>query len=241
MRLIGKAGYDFVFIDTQHTSFNWETLADFCDMARASGVIPILRPYDKTPALAQRMLDIGAMGLLYPDVDTGAEAQALLRGAKYSPEGTRGMTGRGQAVTDYTQSGKLSSGDVRRFVNDNVLFSIQIENAEAVENIDEILSGGGIDVVEVGRGDLSTSYGHPSETRHPKVLAALDKIIESCARHGAAAGAGCYSLEDSEDMVARGMRWLTYATDRQILQTGYNDGFKLLSSLVDTHGKKAGQ
>lgn len=239
MRIIATAGFDFAFIDTSHSSFSWETLGDFCDMGRACGVMPIIRPYERHPGLAQRFLDIGGMGLLYPNVTSGAEAQELLRGAKYEPEGIRGATGRGGPSTDYTRSGKLKQADVRKHVNDNVLFAIQVESAHAVDTLDDILAGGGIDVVEVGRTDLSTSYGVPSEIRHPKVLAALDKIVAACARHGAAPGAGCYSVEDAEDMVARGFRWLTYSTDRQILLKAYNEGYELISSIIQRRAQAA--
>jgi 4-hydroxy-2-oxoheptanedioate aldolase len=238
MRILAEAGLDFAFIDTTHSALSWETVHDICDMARASGIAPIIRPYDRSPGEAQRLLDIGGMGLLYPDIEDGDEVRRLRSYAKYEPEGIRGATGRGGPSTDYTRPGKLSQAEVRGHVNNNSLFAVQVESVHAVDTLDEILEGNGVDVVEVGRTDLSTSYGVPSDIRHPKVLAALDKVVATCARHGVTPGAGCYTQEDSEDMVARGFRWLTFSTDRQVLQRAYRDGRTMLANLVEKRGGK---
>jgi 2-keto-3-deoxy-L-rhamnonate aldolase RhmA len=240
MRILANAGYDFVFIDISHSSFSLETVGDMCDLARASGVVPIVRPYDTTTGLAGRLLDMGAMGLIYPHVEKASEIARLHGAMKYEPVGYRGATGRGGANTDYTSSGELSQTSVREFANENTLLAIQIEDRESVERLDEILDGKSVDVVEVGRSDLSASYGVPSDIRNPLVLAALDKVIEACDRYGAAPGAGCYSVEDATDMVSRGMRWLTYSSDRRILASAYGEGYRLLAGLVQQSQEKKG-
>lgn len=235
MRMIAAAGFDFVMIDLSHTSFSWGTLGQFCDMARASGLVPIVRPYDRTAEIANRVQDVGAMGLMYPHVESRKEVEELLEYIKYPPEGSRGATGRGGASTDYQRYGSMSGTDVKQFINDNTLFAIQLESKEAVDRIDEILEGGGIDVAEVGRNDLSASYGHPYEIRHPDVLEAVDRVIEASIRHGVTPGAGCYGKEDAADMIARGMRYLTYTNDRNILTEAYTTGNKLLRDLIEEH------
>jgi 2-keto-3-deoxy-L-rhamnonate aldolase RhmA len=238
MRILSEAGYDFAFIDTTHSALTFDILNDMCDMARACGIAPIVRPYDRSPGEAQRLLDVGAMGLLYPDIEDGEEVRKLRSFAKYAPEGVRGATGRGGPSTDYTRPGKLKQDEVRQHVNDNTLFAVQVESKHAVETLDEILDGNGVDVVEVGRTDLSTSYGVPSDIRNPIVLAALDKIVATCAKYNVTPGAGCYTPEDTEDMVARGFRWLTFSTDRQILQRAYREGHATLSALIAKRGGK---
>jgi 2-keto-3-deoxy-L-rhamnonate aldolase RhmA len=201
-------------------------------MARASGLIPIVRPYDRSPEVANRIQDVGAMGFMYPHVETRAEIEEILECIKYPPLGHRGATGRGGASTDYNKSGEMSGTELKDFINDNTLLAIQIESKEAVENIDALLEGGGVDVAEIGRNDLSTSYGHPYEIRHPEVLEAVDHVIASAKKHGVTPGAGCYSTEDAEDMVRRGMRYLTYSNDRNILNDAYTSSHNLLRGLI---------
>jgi 2-keto-3-deoxy-L-rhamnonate aldolase RhmA len=198
--------------------------------------VPIVRPYDRSPEIANRIQDAGAMGFMYPHVESRKEVEEILGFIKYPPAGTRGATGRGGASTDYRRSGSMSGTEVKEFINENTLFAIQIESAEGVENLEKIIEGGGIDVVEVGRNDLSTSYGHPYEIRHPVVLDAVDRVIEVCKRHGITPGAGCYSREDADDMVRRGMRYLTYTNDRNILTEAYTNGHKMLQEMIDQHG-----
>lgn len=236
MRMIAAAGFDFVMIDQSHTSFSFDVLGGLCDMARASGLVPIVRPYDRTHELANRIQDIGAMGLLYPHVETRGEVDELLGYVRYPPAGTRGATGRGGASTDYQRFGTMSGTEVREFMNENTLFAIQVESAEAVDNIEEIISGGGIDVVEVGRNDLASSYGHPYEMRHPEVLEAVDRVIAACKANGITPGAGTYGREDAEDMIRRGMRYLTYTNDRNILTEAYTQGNKMLREIIAETG-----
>jgi 2-keto-3-deoxy-L-rhamnonate aldolase RhmA len=232
MRIIAASGFDFAFIDLQHSSFGWEMLADMCDTARAAGLIPLVRPYDHSPLLTNRIQDVGAMGVIHFDITERSQVDVLVDAIRYPPLGNRGSTALNSATMDY-RSGPGS--EVKAFITDNTMLVIQIESAEAVENLDRILDGGGVDVVEVGRADLSTSYGVPMDIRHPRVLTALDAVVAACGRHGVAPGAGCYSDEDAADMIRRGMRWLTFSTDRQILTSGYASGNKLLRSLVERH------
>jgi 4-hydroxy-2-oxoheptanedioate aldolase len=224
-------------IDLSHTSFSFDVLGGLCDMARASGLVPIVRPYDRTPEVANRIQDVGAMGLLYPHVESRQEVDELLGYVKYPPLGSRGATGRGGASTDYRRFGSMSGIEVREFMNENTFFAIQIESAEAVDNIEEIIAGGGIDVVEVGRNDLASSYGHPYEMRHPTVLEAVDRVIAACTANGTTPGAGTYGREDAEDMIRRGMRYLTYTNDRNILTEAYVNGNTMLREIIAAHGE----
>jgi 4-hydroxy-2-oxoheptanedioate aldolase len=238
MRMIAAAGYDFVMIDLSHTSFSIQTIGGLCDMARASGLVPIVRPYDRSPELANRLQDVGAMGFMYPHVETRAEVEEIISFINYPPVGTRGATGRGGPSTDYQKGGAMSGAELKDFINANTIFCVQIESKEAVEALEEIVEGGGIDVVEVGRNDLATSYGHPYEIRHPEVLEAVDRVIEVCKARGITPGAGCYGREDAVDMVAKGMRYLTHTNDRNILNDAYTSGHTMLRELIEQGGGK---
>lgn len=229
MRWIASAGFDFVFIDTEHSDFSWETVGTMCDMARASRLVPIVRPYDLDGPLANRFQDIGAMGLMYHDVTSREQVERILRWMRYPPRGTRGSSSHGAAM-DYVVG---PGAEIKQFIDDNTILLIQIESRAGLENIDSILEGGGIDIVEIGRGDLSTALGVPLEVRHPSVLEAIDEIAAACRRHGVAVGVNCASLDDADDMIRRGVRCVSFSNERRLLLEAYRDAIGAIRRLAE--------
>lgn len=219
VRIIAAAGFDLVLLDLEHSSFSAETIADMCEMARAAGLVPVVRPYLTSADLAHRLQDLGAMGLMFPGVSGRTQVDEFRRWMRFPPAGTRGHTDT-NAGQDYMA---LAAGTAKHLMDDAAMLVVQVESAEAVGRIDEILDGGGIDIVEIGRGDLSTDLGVPGELRHPRVLAAVDRVIAACARGGAAAGVSCGSTQDATDMMQRGVRCVNFSTDRRIMALAYND------------------
>ncbi|MBU6422887.1 MAG: hypothetical protein KGQ88_02495, partial [Chloroflexi bacterium] len=206
VRLIAAAGFDMVFIDMEHSSFDWQTVGDMCELARAEGIAPIVRPYDRTGPLVNRVQDLGAMGLVFHDVTSRAEVDELLRIVRYPPDGHRGVSAGGPAVDYRTGDGKT----LQAAVNAHTLLAIQVESAAGVDGLDGILRGGGVDLVEIGRADLSTSLGVPLQPRHQRVLDAVDRVVSVAVKHGVAVGVTAASPEDAEDLIRRGVRSLGY-------------------------------
>jgi len=235
MRLIAGAGYDFVFIDMEHSSFSFETINDMCDMARSVGLVPVVRPYSHDPALGNRILDIGAMGLMYFDVESREQVDGFVRAMHFPPAGTR-QNSRGSAF-DYQP---IRGAESYRFVDENTMLVIQLETLEAIENIDNILKGGGVDVVEIGRSDLCIALGVPGQREHPKVLEVVDRAIAGCRRHNVTPGCGSDSLEDAQSMIRRGMRYVFYGTnDLSILGRVYRQGHEALTSFAAAQASAA--
>jgi len=228
MRMIRAAGYDFVTIDMEHSSFSLETISDMCELAHAIGLVPVIRPDSHSRFLGNRLQDLGALGLMQFDIRTRSEVDEILDWMRYPPDGSR------PAFTAAFSGTKGKSGQaVNSSANANMLLVIQVESQHAVEKIDDILLGGGIDVVEVGRSDLSTSYGVPGQRNHALVLEAVDRIVAACQRHGVAVGAGCTSQEDAEDMIRKGVRYLMYpASDFGVLKNTYQEGNRMLRHLT---------
>jgi 2-keto-3-deoxy-L-rhamnonate aldolase RhmA len=226
--MIADAGYDFVSIDMQHSSLSMETVADMCAMARGTGLTSVVRPYSPDAALGNRIQSLGAGGLMHPDVHGRSEVERLLGWMRYPPAGTRGsFTG----MTSMSEIGPPE--DINAVLNSEMLLVIQIERREAVETIDEILDGGGVDVVEVGRNDLAQSYGHPGERRHPEILEAVEAVVAACTRHNCAAGAGCDSPDDIAMMIGLGVRYLIYPSgDFSLLRRAYADASEVARSCM---------
>lgn len=228
IRVIAAAGYDFVLIDMEHSSLSIEVVSDMCEMARGLGLVPLVRPYSRDSGVGSRLLDVGAMGLMHFGVNTRQEVREFMDWMRFPPDGSRGQTG--GAAFDYQTSPSL---EANQFVNDNIMLVIQIETKEAVERIDEILEGGGVDVVELGRSDLSKSYGVPGQRRHEMVLGAVDKVAAACKRRRVSLGLAPDSAEDAEDLVKRGARCLFHPRDLEILTRAYREGNAMLRAAAE--------
>lgn len=228
IRMIQAAGFDFAFIDMEHSDLSWESMGDLCLMARACGVTPIVRPYSPDPHLVQRVLDLGAMGVMLADIDDPEQVRALRRAALYPPIGERGST-----VWAAPQDYQLVRGAaMKQHIDEHMLLAIQIESRRAVEAVDEILDAGEIDLVEVGREDLSTSYGVPLQTRSGVVMEALDRVIEACRRRNVAVGVNSVNMDEVGDLLRRGVRCISYSSDRRILLHAYYDIVQKLHGLA---------
>ncbi len=226
-RMIAAAGFDFVFIDTQHSPFSIENVATLCEVARACGVVPIVRPFQQEQGFINRLQDVGAMGLMVPDITSRAEVDRLRGWLHYPPAGTRGAS-YGSASYDYVLG---APRDLTPIADANTMLTIQIESRAGAEAIDAILAGGGVDLVEIGRNDLSASYGFPGQIDHPEVVAAIDAIIAACKAHGVAAGVNCISMDDARAIAARGVTCLSYSTDKRILTEAYHGIMRHLSAI----------
>jgi staphyloferrin B biosynthesis citrate synthase len=179
VEMIGCAGYDFVILDTEHTLVDPQGLENLIRAAEAVGLTPFVRVPESDPGAILRVLDAGAMGVVVPHIRSRSDVDAAVRAARYAPAGMRSLNGgRGPGF------GLIDLTEYVRLANEEVMIIAMIEDAEGVEALPEILSGGaggGIDLVLEGAADLSQSYGVPWQTRHPTVTAALRRIHGICA------------------------------------------------------------
>jgi 4-hydroxy-2-oxoheptanedioate aldolase len=174
-------------------------------------VIPLARVPWNDPAHVMKILDAGAYGVICPMINTAAEAEALVRSCRYAPRGARSW-GPVRAL--------ISAGaDYGDHANDEILVIPMIETAEAVENIDAILTVPGVDAAYVGPADLSLTLGRtpkPDQT-DPLVLDALRIIAAACERHRKIAGIHNETPAYSLEMIAMGYRFITLGSDRRFL------------------------
>jgi 2-dehydro-3-deoxyglucarate aldolase/4-hydroxy-2-oxoheptanedioate aldolase len=227
VQLAAAAGLDFIIIDTEHGAFNTETVADLIKLARAAGVIPIVRVIAGAYEHICPRLDAGAGGVLVPRVSSAEAVRQAVRVSKYPPAGIRGIiTLKGQ--TDYVIP------DLRKVVQEKNAQNFiipQIELREALDRLDEIVSVEGIDAVLVGPCDLSVSLGRPGELTRPEQTKAIERVIESCRRHGVAPGIAVGGIAPAKEWIARGMRLVCCQTDVMILATAFNQITKELRAV----------
>jgi 2-keto-3-deoxy-L-rhamnonate aldolase RhmA len=149
---IANSGFDFTWIEMQHSPLTYEDVARMIYACRGSSAMPFIRVPDATESDIQKATDIGALGIIVPTVDTVEKAQAAVRWSKYPPLGRRSV-GAGQY-------GALWGDDYRKTANDNMLVVIMIETPIGVENAAKIADIPGIDVIFAASTDLGNFSGY---------------------------------------------------------------------------------
>jgi 4-hydroxy-2-oxoheptanedioate aldolase len=206
-----ECGYDIVLIDREHTLLNTETILEQIRLARALGIPVMVRAADASYHEINRMLDQAPDGLFVPRIRSRAEAEAVVRTVRYAPQGQRGLGGSTCPTGKYM--GWPTVVDQIEFVNQNLVVGIQIETAEALADLDGILSVPGLDVAVVGNDDLSMGMGIPGQLDHPEYVAAVMRVIAACERHGVLPGIACGDPARLRFWKDRGMRLFWSACD----------------------------
>jgi len=181
--MVGQAGFDFVVIDLEHGS---GTEADVLHQLQAlehTGTKSVVRVEGHARQRSHRVLDLGAHGIMFPRVNTAAEAEACVAALRYPPLGVRGVAsmnraaGFGVTFKDYVATHK-----------DKLLGVVQVETVESVEHVDEIAAVDGADVLFIGPLDLTTSLGVLGQFDHPDFIAALERTAAAAKKHGKTTG-----------------------------------------------------
>ncbi len=231
-RIYAAAGFDFVFIDMEHTPFSLETVADLVRAAHQAGIVPIVRVPQAESVWIARVLDNGAQGIIVPRVNTPRQVEDIVSWTRYPPLGIRGF-----ACTDAQTGGQsISPREFIDKVHEHTLVVIQIERCEAVENLDAMLSVPGVDVACLGYMDLSVEMGIPGVVDHPRMVAAIDRIVTVAAQKNVAAGIISPDLQTVAQWVERGMRFVSYATDVILLRTAATNAVERLRALRGAGG-----
>lgn len=218
VRMAAAAGLDYVLIDLQHSVFGLETVADMCEVARAAGIAALVRPGAVSQDTINQLLDVGVDGLMLHDVTSRAQLEESVRQTRYAPDGTRGISVGGPA-SNY-RPGAIDA-DLLRTTNEAQIVIAQIESQAGLDELESILESTGLDVIEIGRQDLSISLGVPGATAHPTVEAAVDTVIEACRSRKVAIAMAAGSVEEARRLVERGVAMVTWRTDKAILLDSY--------------------
>ena len=190
VELFGAIGYDFVMIDCEHGPMNLDEVEHMVRAAEVFGITPITRIPNHEDSTILRFLDRGVQGIIVPHVNTGAEAEAVARAARYHPDGHRGMAG----GRDHDYGVAVSREQSTRWINSQLLVIPMIEETKAVENLDAIVKVSGVDVLHVASGDLGQSMGNPGAAA---VRAAMREVIPRIRAGGKLVGVGGNSPADA--------------------------------------------
>lgn len=208
--ILADAGFDWLFIDGEHGPLQTQ---DILAMLQAVG--------DRTPCLVRvpaageaaikTVLDLGAEGIIVPQVNTAEQAANVVQWARYAPQGSRGVGlarahGYGRRFKEYVET-----------ANDRTVVVVQAEHIQAVENIEAIVKVPGVDAVLLGPYDLSASLGKMGQIDDPTVVAAIDRVTEVCQRAKMPLGYFGVTAAAVQPFIERGYTLITAGVDSLML------------------------
>jgi 4-hydroxy-2-oxoheptanedioate aldolase len=205
--VMAHQGFDSLTVDMQHGVVDYQTGVSMLQGISTTGVIPFARVPWNDPARLMKILDAGAYGVICPMINTREQAEALVQACKYPPRGFRSW--------GPVRASLYMGTDYGDHANDDVVVMPMIETAEALKNLDDILSVPGVDAIYVGPSDLSLALGCKPrlDQTDPPVVEAQQTIMKACKKHGVVAGIHNATAAYAVKMIAEGYQFVTLASD----------------------------
>jgi len=177
--MAAACGFDAIYVDMEHSPASFETASMLAIAARGAGIHAIARVPSHHAHDATRLLDGGASGLLFPHVNSAAEATEIVRSCCFPPRGTRSMIG----ATPSLGYRSMKARDQMRALEDQLFIIAMVETPEGVANADAIAAVDGIDMVLVGTADLSATLGIPADFTNPRIADCVKQVSEACQKN----------------------------------------------------------
>ena len=212
LRLAAGAGLDWIFIDTESVCPSPDRLSAMLGYAQFTGLPAVVRIPELSKAETGRILDLGAAGLICPDVRSAAEAEELVRLSKYAPEGQRGVA-LDRPHTRYQAGGAAEKLRYMAEANRRLVLICQIESREGLARVEEIAAVPGVDGLLIGPNDLTQAMGIFGQTDHPDFLEAVRRICRAARSRGKAVGMSCGSAAACRPWAELGIRFFQVGTD----------------------------
>ncbi|MEM6663735.1 MAG: aldolase/citrate lyase family protein [Pseudomonadota bacterium] len=214
-QLLVHAGCEYALYDMEHTGVGLETMKAQVSYCRGLPITPMVRvPRGEYQFLA-RALDIGMRGVMIPMVESREEAEAIAGACRYPPMGRRGAAF-GFAHDDFIADPAATIAKA----NAETLVIAQIETERGLENVDEIASTTGIDVLWVGHFDLANFLGIPGEFQNPVFIDAVKATVAAARRHGKGLGFMPADAAWAAEYKGYGFNMLAVGTDHGLLMQG---------------------
>jgi 2-keto-3-deoxy-L-rhamnonate aldolase RhmA len=207
-------GFDFLWIEMEHSPITLETARNMILATRGLKAVPFTRVPVNELWTAKRVLDIGSLGVMFPFTSTPELARQAVAACKYPPEGLRG-SGPGLATLRWP-----APEGYHQFANRNVMVIVIIEQARAVEQIDEIAAIPGIDVLFIGTSDLSYSLGVGGQVKHPRVEQAVQRVISAAKSYNIPVGRPAATAELVQKYIEEGFLFFQAPSDLVLFGAG---------------------
>jgi 4-hydroxy-2-oxoheptanedioate aldolase len=210
--IAGLAEMDFVIIDWEHGSLSRESAMHMVRATASTGISPVVRVRENSPLAIQEALDVGAVAVQIPHVSEKEAALSACQAARFYPRGHRGLNPYIRSASYYAQT----AAEYLKDANEDVVVIGQIEGADGVRNLSEILTVPGLDVIFLGPYDLSQSLGIPGQLDHPRLIEAMKQVIEVAGRTGIVVGTFADSPDRALSWIKLGVRYVAVSTDSEI-------------------------
>jgi 4-hydroxy-2-oxoheptanedioate aldolase len=219
---LGHSGYDFVMVDLQHGENNLDSVQVMLQALSSTPATPMVRVPANVPMYIQRVLDLGAYGVVVPLVNNRAQAEAVVASVRYAPKGARSwgpVRGANNAAADsYAKSAQEH------------LTLVMTDSAEGLANAREIMAVDGVDGCFVGPADLNISLGHSPDLPavHEETEAGINAILAAAKAEGKIAGIHAFNVAEAKRRIAQGFRFLTVMAETRLIRAGATEALTAL-------------
>ncbi len=207
-------GWDSLTIDMQHGVIDYAAMVTMLQAVSTTATVPGVRVPWLEPGIVMKSLDAGAYGIICPMVNTREDAQRLVAYTHYAPQGARSF--------GPVRAALYGGDDYAAKANETVVAFAMIETAQALDNLDAILSVEGLDAIYIGPSDLSLALGCKPvfDDVDPPVAQAIDHIVARAKAHGVVAGVHNGRADVARARVGKGFRFVTLGSDARLLASG---------------------
>ena len=216
VEMMGKMGYDCLWLGNEHLYADISRIDHMVTAARASGMDTMIRRNMAGYDDVLQPLEMGVHGFMIPRVRRIDYLKEVVENIKFPPDGKRGLDG----VNADADFGLIDLKEYIARSNEQTFIVAQIEDAEALEIIEDVAALRGIDVVFIGHGDLALSLGTPGDLRNPHIKKAIDRVAEACRRHGKVAGIPSTGPEDARQLMEQGYGFFAIGGDFGFVKNG---------------------
>lgn len=233
--IVANAGYDAVIMDHEHGPGDFLNAISLMQACAEAGPTPMMRvPWNDTVYI-KRALDIGVMGIIVPYVQNADEARAAVDACRYPTKGIRGVAPHAARCSRW--GARLD--EYRKAWPQQLLLMVQIETAEAVENIEEIAAVDGVDMLFMGPGDIAASLGHVMDPTHPDVVKFHEYTDKKLRKTNKLLGTVTRPGQNINWTFERGYDFVISASDAKLISTGAAEQVSAFNDKTPKRPKRA--
>jgi len=210
--LLAHAGFDWLVIETEHNGLDSAEIQHMLTSINVTETVPLVRVPSSDKVYTQRALDMGAMGIIVPMVKSAEEITGIVEHTKYPPHGTRSWGP--LRASQYT----IDNEDYFEKINDSIIVGMILETSAALNDLENIVSVPGLDLIVVGPWDMALSMGlDPRKLPLPEVDDIIARVVDMTSDTQIAVGAGSVTPDGLTKLQDEGIRFLSYGPDYALL------------------------
>lgn len=211
--IVAASGFDFQILDLEHGLFDFGSLENSIKSSELLGCSPLVRMGDLNPANVQKVLDMGAHGLIFPQIKIAADSKKAVETCLFPPNGVRGYN----PFTRANAYGFNDKAALHRNIADFALTGVIIENISAQQNLDDILKTEKLDIVYLGAYDMSVSLGKPGDMSNPELINFLHESVKKIRNQGKTAGVMVKTVAEVELFTKIGANFIVLGVDSYLI------------------------